>query len=204
MEPVKPRTPRLRRHQRGIVVLIALIVMVALSLAAVGLMRSVDTTSMIAGNIAFRQSAQSISASAIEKALYDMLPPPSGSGTINVVNHDPNKNYYAFWQNSDDAFGVPAALRGNLGAYPGTFQVLRDGVGNTARYVIERMCADATSLGLPAAADRCEMIPPKQNFGRTTNTPVGIALPRIPYYRLTVRVDGPGNSVTYAQTMILQ
>ena len=201
MEPVKRRTPGLHRRERGIVVLIALIVMVAMSLAAVGLMRSVDTTSMIVGNVAFRQSAQSISASAIEKALYDMLPP---SGTINVVNHDPNKNYYAFWQNSDDAFGVPAVLRGNLGAYPGTFQVLRDGVGNSARYVIERMCTDATSLGLPAAADRCEMIPPKQNFGRTTNTPVGIALPRIPYYRLTVRVDGPGKSVTYAQTMILQ
>ncbi len=190
--------PRLSR-ERGIVVLIALIVMVALSLAAVGLMRSVDTTSLIVGNVAFRQSAQAISTSTIEKALYDLLPP---TGIVDLKSHDIAKNYYAFWQNSDDARGVPAALRGNLSAYPGTFQVLTDHVGNTARYVVERMCMDATSIGLEAAPNRCEMIPPKQALGTTANKPVGIPLPKIPYYRLTVRVDGPGNSVTFGQAML--
>lgn len=42
--------------QRGAVLFIALIVMVAMTLAAIGMMRSIDTTTMIAGNLAFKQT----------------------------------------------------------------------------------------------------------------------------------------------------
>jgi type IV pilus assembly protein PilX len=193
--------------ERGIVVLIALIVMVALSLAAVGLMRSVDTTSMIAGNIAFRQSAQSISSSAVERALYDMIQP---SGTIDVTTSDSTKNYYAVWQNSDDPFGVPAVLRGNPpDAYPASFQKLNDQVGNTAYYVIERMCLPPalSPPGIDMNGQKpdpryCEMLPPKQSSGTTANKPIGIRLPAIPYYRVTFRVDGPNNAVSFGQAMI--
>ncbi len=45
------------RSQRGVVLLIALIIMVAMTLAGIGMMRSVDTGSVIAGNMAFRQAA---------------------------------------------------------------------------------------------------------------------------------------------------
>src|ERR1700758_5529421 len=43
--------------QRGVVLFIALIVMVVMSLAAIALMRSVDTTTAVIGNIAFRQAS---------------------------------------------------------------------------------------------------------------------------------------------------
>lgn len=183
----------------GIVVLIVLIVVLALSLSAVGLMRSVDTTSLIVGNIAFRQSAHAISTSTVEKALYEMLPRP---GSIDLTTHDIDRNYYAFWQGSDDAFGVPAVLRGNLSEYPATFQVLTDDVGNSARYVVERMCRDASSLNQVATPDRCEMIVPKQTLGTVANDPSRSPVPTFPYYRLTVRVDGPVNTVTFGQAMI--
>jgi Tfp pilus assembly protein PilX len=45
------------RRQRGAILFIALIVLVAMSLAGIALMRSVDTNVLIAGNLAFRQSA---------------------------------------------------------------------------------------------------------------------------------------------------
>jgi len=44
------------RSQRGVVLLIALIILVAMTLAGIGMMRSVDTGSVIAGNLAFRQA----------------------------------------------------------------------------------------------------------------------------------------------------
>ena len=44
-------------RERGVVLFIALIVMVAMSLAAIALMRSVDTTSAVIGNLAFRQAS---------------------------------------------------------------------------------------------------------------------------------------------------
>ena len=46
--------------QRGVVLFIALIALVAMSLAAVALVRSVDTATIIAGNLAFKQSELSL------------------------------------------------------------------------------------------------------------------------------------------------
>ena len=73
--------------------------------------------------------------------------------------------------------------------------------GNTARYVIERMCV-AAAVNKVATGIECEMIPPKQNPGGTANEEENFVLPRIPFYRLTVRVDGPNNSVTFSQAML--
>ena len=53
---VNRRRITLARSQRGVVLLIALIMLVAMTLAGIGMMRSVDTGSVIAGNLAFKQS----------------------------------------------------------------------------------------------------------------------------------------------------
>ena len=71
-----------------------------------------------------------ISSAAIEKALYQISPP---TRVIDPRNHDLGRNYYAFWQDTDDAHGVPQALRGDISVtYPGSFQILEDNVGNKA------------------------------------------------------------------------
>ena len=195
-------------RERGIVVFVALIAVVLMSLAAVGLMRSVNTSTMVVGNLAFRQAAQSVASAAVERAVYDMFQP----GTIATVDtHDLNRNYYAFVQPGENPMGVPAVLQGAAPppAYPGTFQTMTDSAGNTARYVIERMCRDPggpapNPPGLPfaAAGQWCEMIPPKQGAGGQGNIERGIGLPPVPYYRMTVRIDGPNNSVSFAQAML--
>jgi Tfp pilus assembly protein PilX len=186
-----------RKRERGVVVFVALIAVVLMSLAAVGLMRSVHTSSLVVGNLAFRQAALAVSSAAVEKAIYDMFQP----GTIaDVTNHDLNRNYYAFVQPGENAMGVPADLQ-TKGAAPASFQKITDSSGNTATYVIERMCLPA-SLGLPANGTMCEMIPPKQGMGLQGNVQWNIGLDPFPYYRMTVRVDGPNNSVSFAQAMI--
>jgi Tfp pilus assembly protein PilX len=50
------RYNRTRQNQRGVVLLIALIILVAMTLAGIGMMRSVDTGSVISGNLAFKQA----------------------------------------------------------------------------------------------------------------------------------------------------
>ena len=47
--------------QRGVVLLIALIILVAMTLAGIGMMRSVDTGTLITGNLAFKQSTMNAS-----------------------------------------------------------------------------------------------------------------------------------------------
>ena len=43
-------------RQQGVVLIISLVVLVAMSIAAIALMRSADIATRIAGNLAFRQS----------------------------------------------------------------------------------------------------------------------------------------------------
>jgi Tfp pilus assembly protein PilX len=192
-------------RQRGIVVFVALIAVVLLSLAAVGLMRTVQTGTIVVGNLAFRQAAQAMAAAAVEKAVYDMKLPTKTIGDL--TNHDVGHNYYASVQPGQNALGIPAALQGDITAsYPGAFQTITDSEsGNVARWIIERMCDD-DALGKEATNQQkdCEMIRPKQSTAKETNLRKGIALPRIPYYRMTVRVDGPPgtNSVAFSQAML--
>lgn len=68
-QPKLCRAPGLAMKQRGVVLFFTLIALVVMSLAAVALIRSVDTSTMIAGNLAFRQSATSSGDSGIEAAI---------------------------------------------------------------------------------------------------------------------------------------
>ena len=58
---VKPALPQSRfaprARQAGVVLMIALIVLVALAIGGIALVRSVGTTSVISGNLAFQQAA---------------------------------------------------------------------------------------------------------------------------------------------------
>lgn len=187
-------TGRARARQRGVVLFVALIVMVALSLAGVALIRSVETATLVSGNLAFRQSAMLVVNAAVEKATFDLFE------AKNIADTTADKtafNYYASWLKDDNALGVPKALT-DTSSYPGGFVVITDAAsGMTARYVIERSC---TANGV-ATNGICDMMPPKLAPGGTAGKNPW-QLPKIPFYRTTIRVDGPSNTVVYAQATL--
>src|SRR5205085_11286110 len=87
--------------QRGIILIIALVLMVALSLAGVALIRSVDTTTSVIGNLAFRQSAILPANLAVERAAAALFPDadPANAGKIgDLTANFVAENYYAFRQ----------------------------------------------------------------------------------------------------------
>jgi len=188
-----------RAGQRGIVLVIALIVMVALSLAGIALMRSVDTSTAVVGNLAFTQASALPANLAVEEAVAALY---EDELITNVNQNMPAQNYYATRQNGEDPRGIPDVLTTKAKA-SALVRVLNPGYGNEIRYVIERMCAP----GIPATPSRaelvkyCDMLPPKPS-GTTTMESDKIELPRIPLYRLTVRVDGPRNTVSFLQAML--
>ncbi len=203
---MKPRTlsaPRAR--QRGVALFIALIIMVALSLAGVALIRSTDAATSVVGNIAFRQSSLLAANWAIEQATSAIYSDESRTGSALIGDtkaDDTSNNYYATYQdyaatpavesttsaNPNVPPGIPAVLL-KKSAYP--FVPYVDGSKNEVRYVIERMCR------LPGTADAtyCDMMPPKKGSG-TTVTNTSVSLGTAPLFRVTVRVDGPANTGT--------
>ena len=198
------------RRQHGVVLFIALIVMVAMSLAAIALIRSVDTTNILIGNLAFRQSSILPANIAVEQAAAALFPEaaPTGVPAIADTTADlPAENYFASWQNSDDARGVPTLLqtRTNAAALTKTLDAQDNSNANVAaanrtvvRYMIERMCLAAG----PAQPSNCDMMPPKQNPGTTVHDESAATLNPIPFYRVTIRVDGPQNTASFLQAML--
>ena len=190
------------RRQRGIVLFIALIVMVAMTIAAIALIRSVDTTNTAVGNLAFRQASILPANYAVEMAAASLFT-TENNGNIALIA-DPTKddttlNYYATFKRTDNKIGVPADLQTYKAARKLTVQ-LKDEADNLITYVIERMCDDAVKpVDGIAALTWCDMMPPKQSPGTTVNDPDLIKFPPTPFYRVTVRVDGPKNTASFLQ-----
>jgi len=188
-----------RLHQRGVVLMVALIVLVALTLAGIALMRSVDTTALIAGNLAFQQSATSSGDVGTETAITWLT-----ANNGNTLWTDSTANGYAArrqdpaatqtWDNFWTTVLVPA---GYVKALP------QDAVGNTVQYAIQRMCnqsGDPTTVTVDCAQP--------QTTGTSSGSSKGAGVVALLYnaaiyYRITVRVAGPRNTVSYVQTIIL-
>src|SRR6266568_3818485 len=87
-----------RASQRGVVLFIALIVMVAMSLAAIALIRSIDTTNAVIGNLAFRLASILPANGSIEQAAAALFPDADIANVVHISdkNNDfATENYFA-------------------------------------------------------------------------------------------------------------
>ena len=184
-------------RQRGVVLFVALIAMVVLSLAGVALIRATDSGTSVAGNLAFRQSSMALINIAVEKAADDLFYHQNIADT--TVDDTPH-NFYATIQAGMNPHGVPAVLASS-GAYPVAFQSVTDAnTGNKAMWVIERLC---TVTGDPLVnIGKCDVLLPKVSPGKTTMKGGGPPTNPQPIFRQTIRIEGPSNTVTYAQAMM--
>lgn len=198
-------------RQRGVVLFVALIALVVMSLAAVALIRSVDTNTIIAGNLALKHSALVASDRGVETAIDWLTVKYATPTDLNVDNAgNANDGYYATYLTLD--LDDPAVLKDdNTWAANKSAEAIGTGIaggtetasGNNIRYIIQRMCSDAVApeaekcvLGDSASPDidhsnlpdpELEELPPNQPS---------------PIYRITTRVQGVKNTVSYAQMFV--
>ena len=198
------------QRQRGVALFVALIAMVLLSIAGIALVRSVDTTSGVAGNIAFRMGSTGPVNDAIETAIDKLF----RSRTILTYQHDVAKGYYALLQAGEKPNGIPAVLAGDYATMSTNYSgaglpaaVVDSHTRMEVRYVIERMCKDPGTAGPWAPTNAiCDTLPPKVSGAGTDSksTLKTLTLPAIANYRVTVRVDLPNSSTTTIAQAILR
>ena len=194
----KPTLAGVPSGQRGVVLLIALIVLVALTLAGVALIRSVDTANLIAGNMSYHQSATQSGERSTEQALNNWLQAHIAIGDTTLYNHGDTTNGYRAAR-EDPAAGVSwdAFWTATLAAQSTT--VAQDAAGNTVSYVIHRLC-DAT--GAPHLTN-CSKPPAGANAGGSFSAGgASVITTNQVYYRITTRIVGPRRTVAYIQTII--
>lgn len=192
--------------ERGVVLFVALIILVAMSLAGIALMRSVDTGTIVAGNLAFRQSTMFVADLGIEAARAWLVATAASSpGTLNA--HATDQAYCARLDDATIATSFSGACAGaTFAAREVTAAPYAPPAGYTVRYVIHRMCSDQ---GDPStAAIECVKAAGTAvgGAGGTKGAAVygayALAAPVATVYRVTVQVTGPRNSRSYVQAVV--
>jgi Tfp pilus assembly protein PilX len=200
------------RRQRGVVLFFTLIALLAMSLAAVALIRSVDTSALIAGNLSFKQSTLISADAGVEASMATLAAIRDGAPAGSDIDNDPTypanitdltvtRGYFASLDSSID-------LQSN--AWSGmNFQYANSGMpdaaGNKVKFIIQRMCRDK-DLGL-AKADCLLATEPKNTNGTAVQNSTQYC-PTCPkngqpvQTRITVRAEGANNSVSYVQGFV--
>lgn len=184
------------RGQRGVVLMIALIMLVAMTLAGLALIRSVDTTNIIAGNLAFQQAATSYGDIGTENAVTWLQ---TNSGGSMLYADDSNNGYSSSvndpvaGQSWDNFWSISLSGRARTLAADGT-------TGNTVTYAIQRLCNMA---GLaPSSPNQCAVSTVTASYKNPNSGEISYALSSQVYYRITARISGPRNTVSYIQTIV--
>jgi Tfp pilus assembly protein PilX len=186
---------RLLLPQRGMTLLFALIALIAMALTGVALIRSVQTNNLISGNFAFRSAALQASDLGVEKAFTRLQTITSGSLDAKYPSGCTNGcNYYPLMQTAVDAQGIPSAINwSNV-----TSDVVTVNGDYTVRYVIDRLCT-----GKLPVTDLVRSCYSGSTIGGGTKTGKTVfSSTNELYFRVTVRVEGPRNTVAYIQTII--
>jgi hypothetical protein len=215
--------------QRGVSLLFALLTLVALLLSTLALVRSVDTSSAVLGNIGFKQDATAAADQATRVAV-GWLTANAASLNTDVTT----QGFYATSRQYDtdgttplgpldvtgqqssvatrqlvnwDADGCASATTGSFGsctlapASAGTIN------GNTANYVIFRLCSKSGNFATDSSIVCSKPVSSTSGNATKRGKCDGEECTRLtgaagPYYRVVVRVKGARNTVSFTETIV--
>ncbi len=185
------------RRQRGVVLMVALIVLVALTLAGLSMIRSADTGVMVAGNLAFRQAATQTLDAGLEAAIAGM-PQGYAASDLGVAN-----KYYKYMLPDANGDGIPDGVD-----WAQAYTIVDPSglTGYTIRYVVERMCFQGAGTPITGDVDaeaRCNLEP--KVAGADSGKIAGqesLGQDRKTHYRITAKVEGPRSTETFAQAVV--
>jgi Tfp pilus assembly protein PilX len=190
-----------RRSNRGSALVFSLIALVILMLGGIALIRSVDTTNVIAGNFGFKQAATQVSDTATELAITDL--------TTNILAtsaeaHIANR-YFATTQPINSQ-GIPTTI--NWATVPcrdgtnpdlATTVSCAGGAEYRVQYVIERLCVG--TLPITDIQSYCLADTPTGGGSKKSQATIFTKATAV-YYRITARALGPRNAESIVQTVI--
>ena len=183
-------------RQRGVILFVTLIALVVLLISSIALVRSFDTTMILAGNLSFKRDLINQSERAIFAANASMNDPTKLGNTTAVQSNVVAYNYYATLLPSD-VHGLPNMITDDSLWTLGSGNDIVDPItGVNVRYVIDRMC----NVAGPASPNTCIVgyaVVPGGTVGISQGKPNGPIV-----YRVSIRVKGPRNTQTYVQTTL--
>lgn len=197
----RAHAPSSLANARGVTLIMTLIALVVLFISAIALIRSMDASQLMAGNLAFKRDLRNQSERAVAAAMATF---EVGGLLANTTSRNvdlPQANYSSTALSSD-VHGIPSVLF-NTSVFDATYSAPDPSSGDAwsadlkIRYVIDRMC---NVSGAPTPAN-CQLNALSTDRGGTAGEKKvgGVSTP---VYRVTIRVDGPRNTTTFVQTIL--
>jgi Tfp pilus assembly protein PilX len=213
-----PRAVQMRgssHRQKGIILVITLLCLVVMLISAIALLRATDASQAITGNLGFKRDLVNQGERGFQKA-YAAL--GTGGALVSATTRQTNlaSSNYSSCILPTDSNGIPKILEDTdanfanstdasttspscTSAVAVTANDIVDSVnGVTVRYVIDRLCMGTgtvastscmvNSLGYDTSGTQDESKP-----GGATPTAI---------YRISVRVSGPHNTLTFVQSTV--
>lgn len=181
---LRPRAARgVRRAERGVTVLVVLILMSVMVLGGMSLARMTEIGTLAAGNSAFREASVQASEVGLNTAFAEVRA---------LVNEDVAVGtwYSPITLATDAATGLPVIDWSTLpeivvGAY-------------SVRYVADRVC-DAVPIADPLRQCLVKQIPQLSSADASKEK---LDPPNAKQFRVSIRVTGPKNTQTFVQSMV--
>jgi type IV pilus assembly protein PilX len=217
-----------RRTQRGVTLLFALITLVALLFATLALIRSVDTGTILLGNVGFKQDATATADQAAAAATRWLQANSAVLNTDSLAQSGLGQGYYASTKEIDPATGNaldPVDVTGqqisgasrqvvnwtdnsctSATGYLCSLAVSGLAGTNSARYIIFRLCSLPGDPGTGYTGS-CAALntstssgAPKgdTSYGDQHLQPSALS----PYFRVVVRVQGARNTTSFTETIV--
>jgi type IV pilus assembly protein PilX len=186
---------RPRPNQRGMVLIVVLVVLMLTFLAGVGVIRAADTGNVIAGNYSFQQAAVQASDRAITDALTVIANRAAGGNG----NSDVTNQYLAVRSTPVDSRGIPTAINwANVACSDEKGVLVSDCATDTGnyrvQYVVERMCAsNPTFTDIADIRAKCEY---EASSSAMSASSIGVR------YRILIRVRGPRGTESWFEAVV--
>ncbi len=215
-----PRKSVVVARQAGIVLVMALIALATMSLAALSLMRSIDTGILIAGNQAFKEACLGASDVAVEAASSWLAAQSTTPGSLD--SDKAASGYYATIMEGCDLTGNATKndttddVAWDGGTVNANCNTRAQGVGNmpagySSSYLITRMCESPGSANAGGARCASDVLPMQARLHNTPdyNYRIQNAAERARgsgqasvYYRIIARVVCPRNSTSFVESIV--
>lgn len=190
----------LRRPQAGVALIIVLIALTILLISAVALVRSLDTSMLQAGNLAFKRDLKNEAERGVQVAVK--LLSTGELAAESARNSDARTHNYSASRLPSSDQGIPMVLLDDAlfdTAGMRAADISDEDTGVTVRYVIDRQCLGAGDMSTTA----CATVSGKSDEAHDSRFRQVKAQVR-PVYRISVRAVGPRNTQVFIQTTVVR
>lgn len=183
------------KRQSGVAMIVVMVALLVMLTTVISLFRNSGGALSIVGNMGLKQNTTSVGDIGVEFARNWLTDPLRTKTDLAAANAA--AGYFETTTVAFDPLTYNWTTAGNS-----VVATADDGTGNAVRVVTHRLCS-LTGM-IDAVGQQCVFAPPTNGGGsrQLGGVATGLGITKTPVYRITVRVMGPRDTLSYSQVLV--